>query len=373
MAELAAVGQARFTMDGVAKRSYYSPGAVYERWHDRTELIADIGRDPIVSGITASLAAAPDAAAAISWVLDDGRPDLQLAGEVILAGHTMPAVRDVAIEAWAAIHRGLGTTLPRGMAWYVTAYALGNALLDTLGMPGPGDPASRVPWLVAACELDRSGVRAGGPPLGFDEVDLPDVPLPLRNDSTTQALIEAAREILSQEGAEGITTRKVSQAAGVTTGAMYRRYEGKADLLADVLLTQLGSGRYSWTWDFVRALADDDPYRGAAMVLAQRLITAAQDLPAQEVLLQIGVAARGDDALRAQVQQRIMSAHEARHEMLSRFADVGLLRSDIAPDVLAWSFQTVPVGVRLTLPLGIALEPDVVCSAMAATLAAAAA
>ena len=65
------------------------------------------------------LHSAEDAAAAISWVLEDGRDDVLLAGEILLAGHTMSELRPVSLEVWDALHGGLAAHLPEGMAWYV--------------------------------------------------------------------------------------------------------------------------------------------------------------------------------------------------------------------------------------------------------------
>ena len=370
--ELAAVGQAAFTMDGVIRRSFYSTGALYERWPDRADLIADVGRE-VRDELAGALSAIPSAPAAFAWALDDGRDLLALVGEILIAGHASPAVRDVAIETWSTLREGLERVLPPGMSWYTAAVAIGGALLDVIGLPGPMPPTGRIAWLTEACTIEREqrhvplpgGARAG--------VDVPQVPLPVRSDPTAQALIQAAQALLAEHGAEGISTRRVSAAAGVTTGAMYRRYDGKAALLFDVLLAELAPDRYAWTWELVRALATDDPYWGAADAMTRQLFAAAADETSQRVLLQIGVAARNDEALRGQVQQRVLIAHQARTEMLARLAEAGVMRNDVDPSVFAWGFQAEPVGVRAILPLGIALDETAVTTSMRAILTAAAA
>jgi|DEB0MinimDraft_3_1074331.scaffolds.fasta_scaffold21821_2 AcrR family transcriptional regulator len=78
-------------------------------------------------------------------------------------------------------------------------------------------------------------------------------------------------------------TRRVSAQAGVTTGAIYRRYEGKGALLADVLLVALAPDRYEWTWELVAALASDDPYRAAADVMTAQLLAASRTEAEQRV------------------------------------------------------------------------------------------
>lgn len=372
LGELAAVGQADFTMDGVVRRSFYSPGAVYERWSDRGDLIADVGRAHVLSIVVEGLERCGDASEAIGWVLDDGRRSVAVAGEVLLAGGTMAAVRPVALETWRALHEGLGRLLPPGMAWFMSAYAVGNALLDVIELPGPLPARGRVAWLTEACDVERGERRVLAQGRVAEDVDVPQVPLPARSDTTALALIHAAQTLLHERGAEGLSTRRVSAAAGVTTGALYRRYGGKADLLSDVLLVELAPDRYEWTWDLVQALAEDNPYWASADVMTGRFLAAAQDTVSQRVLLQFGVAARNDPGLRGQVHVRIHQAHQARRELFARFAEAGVMRTDVDPAVFAWGFQTLPVGARVLLALGVPLDGPAVATAMRAILTAAA-
>ena len=371
--ELLAVGQAEFAMEGVARRGFYSIGTVYNRWPDREALLSDLGSEVIAPGIARALDTAGSPAQAIAWVLDQGRDDVLLAGELLLAGHTMPSVRPASLSSWDVLLAGLAVHLPESMAWYVATYAVGNALLHAIGVDEPDPATGRVAWFVDASE---SVVGPSAPPVPiplFDSVEVPVVPGPERTDDVAVALIGAARILLEAHGAAGTSTRGIASSAGVTTGALYRRYQGKSRLLADVLLTQLQPDRYTWTWDLVRALASDSPFADAAAVLANRLIAMAEDAPAQKVLLQVGIAARSDPALREQVAERIRIAHLARVDMVRHFAETGVLREDVTPAVFAWGFQTIPVGMRAMLPLGVPLDSEAVSASMAALLRAAAA
>ncbi len=370
--ELLAVGQAEFAMEGVARRAFFSIGTVYNRWPDRESLLLDLGAAVIVPALTRALRAARDPVEAISWAFNDGRDDVLVAGEIMLAGHTVPAVRPASLNMWEALRDGLAAHLPASMAWYVGTYAVGNSLLHAIGVDGPEPATGRVTWLADACSSVSDGaarLRGAAPPAS---VEIPVVPDPERSDDVAIALVGAARILLEEHGAAGTSTRGIAASAGVTTGALYRRYQGKSRLLADVLLTQLQPDRYSWTWDLVQAFSTDDPFTDAATVLAQQLMSAAEDAPAQKVLLQVGIAARSDPALRAHVAERIRIAHMARVDMVRHFAQTGVLREDVSPEVFAWGFQTIPVGVRATLPIGVPLDRDAVNASMAALLRAAA-
>ncbi len=371
--ELLAVGCADFAMESVAKRAFYSVGTVYNRWPDRDSLLSDIARERIGPDIVEALGAAASPADAIDWALGAGQETILLAGEVLLAGHTSAALKPVALDVWHSLHGGLEESLPASMAWYVATYAVGGGLLGAIGVAGPRPAIGRVRWFVDACESAGPGPRVLGGASAIDAIEVPSVPSPQRSDDVARSLIEAAQLLLAERGAAATSTRDIAAGAGVTTGALYRRYEGKSGLMADVLLTQLQPDRYTWTWDLVRALASAEPFTDAATVVAQRMIETARDTAAQRVLLQVGIAARNDPSLRAQVADRIRVAHEARVDRARAFAQGGVLRGDVSPEVLAWGFQAIPVGVRATLPLGVPLDADQVSASMGALLHAAAA
>lgn len=374
LAELFAVGQAEFTMEGVARRGFYAIGTVYERWPDKGALLQELAVGPISDSLTAFLAGMTNAQSACAAAMRSGDNErtLALVGEVLLAAHTTPRLQDVAADLWVSLRTGLQRWMGPGMSWYGGTTALGNALLGLLDIRGPGDESGWVRLLSDACQQEdvAMDLRASG--VRVTQAPVPGVPLPSRQDPVATALIEAARSLLNESGAAGTTTREIAASAGVTTGALYRRYEGKSTLLADVLLAQLEPERYAWTWNLIAGLATDDPYSATAEVMAQRMIDVSEDLPAQRVLLQVGIAARNEPGLRGQVAERIDVAMQARQELVSQFIDLGLVRDDVDPAAYAWAFQTLPVGNRAILPLGFAIDAAEARSAMRAIMAASA-
>ncbi|MGA0944546.1 MAG: TetR/AcrR family transcriptional regulator [Candidatus Nanopelagicales bacterium] len=370
-AELRDVGQAAFTMDAVARRAYYSPGAIYQRWPDRVSLLGDVGRE-VLADLEGALAGVGDAEASISFALDDGRDLLGLVSEILIAGHTSTDIRDVSLAMWSALRTAMGRHLPPGMAWYLSIVGLGDAMLASIDIAAPLPVGPRIRWMLDACDVEAMGLHVPRPG-ALTQADIPAVPQPARSDPTTLALIQAAQSLLAEQGAESLSTRRVSAQAGVTTGAIYRRYDGKGALLADVLLVALAPDRYEWTWELVAALASDDPYWAAADVMTAQLLAASRNEVEQRVLLQIGVAARTDTALRAQIQERVRVASEARCAMFDHLGKAGVIRADIDPAVLAWGFQSEPVGLRAIIPLGIPVDEEAATLSMRAVLTAAAA
>ena len=64
-------------------------------------------------------------------------------------------------------------------------------------------------------------------------------------DELTERLLQAAAEVFAENGYEKAGVAEIARRAGVTTGAIYSRYSGKAELLIDAvdrhLLTQLNT------------------------------------------------------------------------------------------------------------------------------------
>jgi AcrR family transcriptional regulator len=55
-----------------------------------------------------------------------------------------------------------------------------------------------------------------------------------RTEATRGALLDAARELFAERGYEGVGTEEIVRAAGVTRGALYHHFGGKAKLLEAV-------------------------------------------------------------------------------------------------------------------------------------------
>lgn len=152
-AELRDVGQAAFTMDAVARRAYYSPGAIYQRWPDRVSLLGDVGRE-VLADLEGALAGVGDAEASISFALDDGRDLLGLVSEILIAGHTSTDIRDVSLAMWSALRTAMGRHLPPGMAWYLSIVGLGDAMLASIDIAAPLPVGPRIRWLLDACDVE---------------------------------------------------------------------------------------------------------------------------------------------------------------------------------------------------------------------------
>src|SRR5579864_3549001 len=61
-------------------------------------------------------------------------------------------------------------------------------------------------------------------------------PQQARSRESTRKLLKAAAEVLGQHGVEGTTIPRIAQHAGLTPGAVYRRFRDKDALLETVIL-----------------------------------------------------------------------------------------------------------------------------------------
>ncbi|HYL50906.1 MAG TPA: TetR family transcriptional regulator [Acidimicrobiia bacterium] len=142
--------------------------------------------------------------------------------------------------------------------------------------------------------------------------------------STRERLIAAAIEVFRSDGYEGARVQDVARAAGMTTGAIYANYRGKADLLFDAIAdrtdTELDSLLESTTAHETRELLG---------VLGDRLVQPRREPP---LLLEAIVAARRDGTLRELLHERLGAlvaraleldppAPEEWHSLIARLLD----------------------------------------------------
>ena len=71
-------------------------------------------------------------------------------------------------------------------------------------------------------------------PVASDERPKPKWTPERRRQLTRDALVDAAREVFARRGFEGASLDEIAEAAGFTRGAIYKNFEGKADLFLAV-------------------------------------------------------------------------------------------------------------------------------------------
>jgi AcrR family transcriptional regulator len=141
-----------------------------------------------------------------------------------------------------------------------------------------------------------SVLRARTPddPLSIDPTVLAD---------TSERLVVAAAQVFAERGYDRAGVAEIARRAGLTTGAIYSRFSGKAELLAEAIR--------SFTGDEFDELFAEHAFEGRVTdilaTVGSHLITR-QPAPAQAILLEAFVAARRDpevaEVLRAHLAER---------------------------------------------------------------------
>jgi AcrR family transcriptional regulator len=139
-------------------------------------------------------------------------------------------------------------------------------------------------------------------------------------DETRERLRTAAAEVFAEKGYEGAGVQEIARRAGLTTGAIYSRYSGKAELLAEAIRDQASP-------QLDALFATQEPEGKAANLLARagaHLVTRRAE-PDQGILLEAFVAARRDPELQALLREHIAS----RSDMFAKLIEFGKHHHDI--------------------------------------------
>jgi TetR/AcrR family transcriptional repressor of uid operon len=169
--------------------------------------------------------------------------------------------------------------------------------------------------------------------------------------TVAERLIAAAAEVFAEKGYEGAGVAEIARRAGLTTGAIYSRYSGKAELLIEAI------DAYS-TDEFDELFLQHD-FSGHATDIIEtagaHLVTRDASLERPELLLEAMVTARREP----EVAQRLGAHLEQRAAQLAVVIEEAKLDGSVDPTVDTASVvrfcHTVSLGWLLVEALGLDL------------------
>lgn len=167
--------------------------------------------------------------------------------------------------------------------------------------------------------------------------------------TTRDRLIAAAIEVFLSDGYEGARVHDVARAAGMTTGAIYANYRGKADLLFDAI-----RDRTDTELDALLEAAPAYETRELLGVLGDRLV---QPRRQPSLLLDAIAAARRDDTLAELLRERFGERERAVARLVDQGTRDGAIDPELDTDVFARFCVTLAVGALAVRSLE--LEPPV--------------
>jgi AcrR family transcriptional regulator len=164
-----------------------------------------------------------------------------------------------------------------------------------------------------------------------------------RSRESLQRLLEAAADVLEERGLEGATIPRIAARAGLSPGAVYRRFPDKDALLQTVVLTELEQMDENTKTLLTPKIAEQGSIRHFAKLIIQSTLQAHRQNPTLKLALDQYVFTHPNAAFKKRVSK--MNIRTAR-----RVADFLLLkRKEIKhPDPeAAVSFALIQVGFTL--------------------------
>jgi AcrR family transcriptional regulator len=154
--------------------------------------------------------------------------------------------------------------------------------------------------------------------------------------TTRERLIAAAIEVFLADGYERARVHDVARAAGMTTGAIYANYRGKADLLFDAI-----ADRTDTELDGLLEGAAGHETRELLGVLGDRLVQPRRQPP---LLLEAIAAARRDPTLAELLRERFSERERLVARLVEQGKRDGSIDSALDTDVLARFCITLALG-----------------------------
>ncbi len=157
---------------------------------------------------------------------------------------------------------------------------------------------------------------------------------------TRRRLLEAATDVVAERGYDRAGVAEIARRAGLTTGAIYSRYRGKADLIVDALDSHIAAHL-----EVVLATA---PRATAPEILstlgAEILDCDPDDERSAGLLLETTVAARRDPELAAMLERRLADERMRLAKILDQARGEGLFDPALDVDAVVTFIQSIGLG-----------------------------
>ena len=144
-------------------------------------------------------------------------------------------------------------------------------------------------------------------------------------DLTRDRLIDAAAEVFAEKGYDRAGVQEIARRAGLTTGAIYGRFTGKAELLQAAI-----EARTSDEFDDLFAQHRFDGQASDVLLTVGAHLVEPTDTPGEgALLLEAFVAARRDP----EVRQLLISILDGRASQLAELVEAGKTAGNIDPEL----------------------------------------
>lgn len=170
---------------------------------------------------------------------------------------------------------------------------------------------------------------------------------------TRDRLLEAALVVFEREGYEGARVADIAREAGLTTGAIYSQYRGKAALLFDAIST-----RTREEVDHLLEVASGEEARSVLAALGRRVATH-PDTNGPSLLIEAIGAARRDADLAAHVLATLDRRERALIDLVERARRAGDVAEDLDAPAIARFCLAIAIGSLTIRAVGLPpIDPD---------------
>tara|TARA_Y100000741_G_scaffold169368_1_gene128280 strand:+ start:212 stop:859 length:648 start_codon:yes stop_codon:yes gene_type:complete len=171
----------------------------------------------------------------------------------------------------------------------------------------------------------------------------------LTNSELSDRLLAAAADLFAEKGYEQAGVAEIARRAGVTTGAIYSRYTGKADLLQDAVKNHAPT-------EITRLLRAEDNDQSPKDILADMGEHLLDDLhESTGIFIEALVAARRDPDLAIVLHQLATQEGEQVKKILEAAKTSGSIDQDLDNLALVRLAHAIGYGMNVTRLLGLEL------------------
>lgn len=174
----------------------------------------------------------------------------------------------------------------------------------------------------------------------------PAVPITSVDDPLGSRLLAAATQVFAEQGYAGARVADIAKRAGVTTGAIYSRYPGKGELLAEAIEVA--------THDEFGSLFADHRFEGRMedilRIAGSHLVERAHETDATNapgLLLEAFTAARHEPDVAATLRDRMAFRHERLSEIVETAKQHGGIAAEVDTEALVTFCHAVGLGFLL--------------------------
>lgn len=168
------------------------------------------------------------------------------------------------------------------------------------------------------------------------------------DDPLRERLLAAATEVFAEKGYAGAGVAEIARRAGVTTGAIYSRYSGKAELLAEAIEAATSTEFDSLFSDHRFEGRMEDILRIAGSHLVQRNTNpSAAELHAPGMLLESFAAARHEPDVLGLLQARMADRRARLAEIVDAAKATGGIDEEVDTEALVTFCHAVGLGFLL--------------------------